>query len=106
MECERIVVWAFSGQHCVSSLRTPAPSEQYKAMLAAVLQSEEDGTPKISAVGKRSDGQRRARQLEEPRASESGGAAGQGKEEAEGLLQSKSEIRRLRRECRKKEVIN
>ena len=99
-------MWSFSGQLCVCSLRTPAPSEEYKAMLASLLQSQDDRTPQISAMGRRTNGQRRARQLEEARSGETDGRAGQGKEESEAGQLTKSEARRLRRERRRKEVAN
>lgn len=98
VECDRIVVWTVKGDHCVSSLRSPLPSPQYLALLETILSSELTTTP-WTGTGERVTLKRKShffRKTDEIEEDEEDSDKGQ-KE------LNKSEIRRLKKEKRKKE---
>ena len=124
MECERIVVWSFSGSNSVSSFRTATPSKQYTELLEKVqsiptttlyhhhtrlqaLSFNYTLTPWTTASKSKPKKEHRRVRME--------GASGSEEEKAEAAQEnqageeltsdlSKNEIKRMRKAQRKKEV--
>ena len=109
VECERVTVWDFPGEHCLSSYRTPRPSPQYLQLFKQVLSTELAQTP-WTAAGKRPHRthlKKKGDKLREEGAEREGRRESirpqQQQQQPEEEL-SKKEARRLRKEQRKREV--
>lgn len=106
VECERVVVWSFSGNKSVSSYRVPRPSTHFMTQLEKELSNQQLQTPGTVAYSERRDVGFSASEQEvmmEEDMTLGDEERGRGTEE-EGVVVSKQEARRLRREKRKKEV--
>jgi WD40 repeat protein len=104
VECDRIVVWTISDdgsdRYWVSTFRCVSPSPQYLALLDKIMSSDALSTPGTAIMGEKGTAVRRKTRIIDPL--ELDGL----KEETDGDFDkelSKSELRRLRREKRKKE---
>ena len=102
VECERVVVWAFDGTHCVSSYRTAQPSAQFLAQLERELSTEYLQTPWTVAFSVRK--MRSNVQLKKKERLEKSAKSDTGVQEEPEVTLTKQEARRLYKEQRKKKV--
>lgn len=118
IDCERITVWSFSGEKQVSSFRTARPSPAFLQLIEEFSTVDSTATPS-TAVGQKRKISVRKKSIRDALgfagADGEGGVArvtveddGEGEEEEEELFddkpKSKQEVRRLKKEMRKKEV--